>query len=56
MLFTIQGVVGSESAGLQQGSGNVLVRLRNPRAERRRCSKRPLIATVGPLDVLGRSK
>ncbi len=28
-----------------------LVRLRNPRAEPRRCSRRPLIAAVGPLLV-----
>jgi uncharacterized protein (DUF2132 family) len=33
-----------------------LVRLRKPRAEPRRCSRRPLIASVGPLDVHGRSK
>ena len=33
--------------------GVQLVRLRNPRAEPRRCSRRPLIASVGPLLVPG---
>lgn len=33
-----------------------LVRLRNPRTEPRRCSSRPLTASVGPLDASGRSK
>ena len=33
-----------------------LVRLRKPRAEPRRCSIRPLMASVGPLLVPGRSK
>ena len=36
--------------------GVQLVRLRNPRALPRRCSSRPLIASVGPLLVPGRSK
>jgi len=33
-----------------------LVRLRKPRADPRRCSRRPLMASVGPLEVPGRSK
>src|SRR3954447_19328214 len=33
-----------------------LVSLRNPRAEPRRCSRRPLIASAGPFDVPRRSK
>jgi hypothetical protein len=32
-----------------------LVRLRKPRAEPRRCFSRPLIASVGPLLVPGRT-
>ena len=32
------------------------VRFWNPRAEPRRCSRRPLIASVGPLEVWGWSK
>ena len=33
-----------------------LVRLRNPGTEPRRCSSRPLTASVGPLDMSGRSE
>ena len=55
-LFTIQGVVGAWSRRSRAEIWRCSGELRNPSAEPRRCSRRPLMASVGPLLVPGLSK
>jgi hypothetical protein len=47
---------GPEAAGVEQAAGDVVGEVAEAVGVPRRCSSRPLIASVGPLLVLGRSK
>lgn len=48
--------MGSESFGLEQAARDVVREVPEPERRARRCLSRPLIASVGPLLVPGRSK